>query len=466
MPAPPGYEETPSGLLMPTQLRADALSDLRSPTAWLTSWAGGNITSSGIPVSPQGAMTLAAYYDCIRIIAEDCAKLPLQVLRRLERGREKAIDHPLWPILHDEMNEDMTAMTGREVLFHHALGWGNGYALIQRDRSMGLADGDVIGLYPIHPARVRPTRDRETGRIVYVVDSNSSLRDSPDIPVGIAAEDMIHIKGLGPDGLVGYSVCQMAAESLGISLAAQTFGASFFRNGMSLGGVLEHPGKLSDTAAEHLRISFNEIYGGSWNAGKVGIFEEGMKFSRIGIPPEEAQFLETRQFQVLEVCRWFRMPPHKVAHLADATFSNIEQQNQEYVTDTLLPWLVRGEQEFNRKLLRMTDYYTKHDVRGLLRGDSAARAQFYKDLFMVGALSPNDIREFEDQNPYDGGDEQFLQIQYAPVRKIVDGTARQAPRPLSPVDDRDEATHILPFFAANGANGVHGHSSIPGREEE
>ena len=435
---PPGFSLTPSGIAMPTDLRAstDALSDLKHPTAWLQDWAGGLRNNSGVAISPQSSMGLSAYYACIRLIAEDCAKLPLQVLERLPRGRQPVPEHWLWPIVHDEMNRDMTAMTGREVLYHHALGWGNGYGIILRDRSMTETDGEATGIYPVHPSRVTVERNRVTGDLQYRVTTDDPTRGTQRMTITVQAEDMIHIKGLGGDGITGYSVCQFAAESLGLSLAAQGFGASFFGNSTRMGGVLETPGQLSDVALKHLKESFAEQYGGPTNVGKNLILEEGLKYNRMGIPPNEAQFIETRQFQLLEVCRWFRVQPHKIADLENAHHTNIESQNIEHVTDTLQPWLVRGEQELNRKLLSGTPYYVKHDIRGLLRGDSVARADYYHKQFMVGALSPNDIRELEDQNPYEGGDEYFLQIQYAPVRKIVDGTARQPAgqpgRPSSP----------------------------------
>lgn len=389
--------------------KADALADLRHPSAWLLDWSRGRATTAGLSVSPQGALAIAAYYACLRTIAEDVGKLPLLVYRRLSpRGKERATEHPLYNLLHNAPNSDMTAMTFREVLTHHAVGWGNGYAEIVTD-----GRGEVSALYPIHPSRVALRRD-DQGGVVYDVYGETVLgaRDVGRV-VRLPSENVLHIKGLGADGLSGYSVAQLAAESLGLSLAAQTFGAAFFGNGTALGGVLEHPGTLSDTAVAHLRESWQTRYGGPENANKPAILEEGMKWTRLGIPPDEAQFLETRQFQVREVARWFRMPPHKIQDLTEATFSNIEQQSIEYVTDTLMPWLVRWEQELRRKLFaREPDIFAEHLVLGLLRGDQAARAAYYKDLFNVGALSPNDIRELENENPIPGraGDRYYIQM--------------------------------------------------------
>jgi HK97 family phage portal protein len=419
-----------------------ARTDTQSPSPWLLDWAqGGRRSSAGVHVSPHGSLALAAYYACLRVIAEDCAKLPLQVLEHLERGRRKAVEHWLWPILHDQFNDDMTAITGREVMTHHVVGWGNTYGYIMRDRSMTRRDGQPVGIYPLHPARVRPQRDPQTGQIVYRVYRHLTEPDAREIPEIVPARDMIHLKGLGPDGLIGYSIAQIAAESLGLSLAAQRYGASFFGNSATPSGVLKHPMTLSEEAQKHLKASHLEQHGGPDASQGLMILEEGMEWQSIAIPPEQAQFLETRQFQVREVCRWFRMQPHKIGDLTDAHHTNIESQNIEHVTDTMLPWYVKWEQEINRKLLAGTSYYTKHDVRGLLRGDSAARAAYYQTMFMIAAYSPNMILELEDDNPYEGGDERFLQIQYAPVQQIVDGTARrQARLPERPRSPADAAT--------------------------
>ena len=419
--APPGYTTTESGLFMPVDLRADALSDLQHPTAWLADAFSGARVHSGQAVSPQSSMALAAYYACLNVIAQDCAKLPFPVYRELDRGREKVRDHPLWRILQRVFNRDMTAYVGRYVLTHHAVGWGNGYGLILRDTSMTARDGKVTGIYPLHPSRVKPVRDQDTGEIVYDISQTARWpRETVDVPVRVPASDMLHLKGPSGDGLTGYSIAQVAAESLGLSLAAQEYGASFYGRSAIPAGVLTHPGKMDPKAVENLRER--------WEARRNGtaVLEEGMKFEQLTIAPEQAQFLLTRGFQVLEICRWFRIQPHKIADLSNAHFTNIEQQNIEHVQDTMMPWYRMWESEVEMKLLAdEPDVVVRHDARALMRGDSAMRAEYYKSLFMVGAYSPNDIREFEDMSPVEGGDERYLQIQYAPISRIADGTARQ-----------------------------------------
>lgn len=427
MPLPPqGYTITDSGLFVPQGIQASASSDVRHPTAWLSEMLGGGRFASRVFVSPATSLGLSTYYACIRAIAEDCAKLPLQVFERLGRGRRRAAEHWLWRILHDQFNDDMTAFTAREVMTHYALGWGNGYGLILRDQSMTARDGEPMGIYPIHPARVRVSRDSKRQRLLYSIESSLYGRERGDFPVVIDMADMLHIRGPSPDGLMGYSIAQIAAESLGLSLAAQSYGANFFGNSGRPGGVLSHPGKLSDTARVNLRESWERAHSGPENAGKTAILEEGITWAAISIPPEQAQFLETRAFQVREVARWFRMPLSKIADLSDAKWANIEQQNIDYVVDTLTPWLVRWEQEIQMKLLPDDSaYYAKHNVNSLLRGDMQARSEYYRTMIANGIYSPNEVREFEDMNAYEGGDNYFMQLNMAAVPDIVNGTARQ-----------------------------------------
>lgn len=448
-PALPGYDTTESGLLVPSGMQATshfgAVTNTETPDPWLVDWVSGGRASAGVRVSPTTSMALAAYYACLNIIAQDCAKLPLQVLKRTKSGREKAEDHDLWPILMEEFNEDMTAYVGRETMSHHAPGWGNAYGYIERDRSMRRTEGEVVGIYPIHPARVTVERNDRTGELEYHIYEGYSASERDEIPAIIPARDMLHIKGLSPDGILGYSVAQIARESLGLSLAAQEFGASFYGNGATPTGILTHPQKLSQQAKEALTAQWHKR-----PKGATAVLEEGFTWQQITIPPEQAQFLVTRQFQVLEICRWFRMQPHKVQDLTNAHHTNIESQNIEHVVDTMMPWHVRWEQEINRKLLRGTEYYAKHDVRALLRGDSQMRAEYYHKMFMVGAYSPNNILELEDMNGYEGGDERFLQSQYAPVRKIADGTAQRARQAPTTVSRRAPIAPDSPEARVNG----------------
>lgn len=366
-------------------------------------------TFAGMRITEDSAMALSVYYACIRCISEDIAKLPLITYQRLARGKDRAFKHPNYASLHDSPNPSMTSMSLRETITHWALGWGNGYAEIAFDAYMRPS------LYPIHPSRMSPVYGGN--KVIYEVKNPDGTKTV------FPQERILHIHGLGGDGLTGYSVLRYASESVGLGLAAQAFGSTFFGNGANGGTVLEYPGKMSDVAYERLRESWQERYVGVKNSNKPIILEEGAKFNRLAIPPEEAQFLETRQFNVEDICRWFRVPPHKVQHLLRAQgWSTLDASNTDYVTDTLMPWMVRWEQEIKRKLFLSDDeYYAEHLVNGMLRGDMKTRSEFYKGQFGIGAMCINDIREAENLNPVEGGDTYFVPSNMTPLELAVQG---------------------------------------------
>lgn len=361
-------------------------------------------STAGKRVNEFTAMQTTAVYACVRILAESIAGLPLHVYAYRGEGRERVPEHPLFTILHDAPNPEMTSFVFRETLMVHLLLWGNAYAQILRDRA-----GRVAGLYPLLPNRMSVNRD-ENGRIYYtyqrVTDENPNFQRGGEVI--LPAEDVLHIPSLGFDGLIGYSPIAMARNAVGMTLACEEYGASFFANGARPGGVLQHPGVLKDPAK--LRESWQAVYGGAANTGKVAVLEEGMTYQQIGIPPEEAQFLETRKFQVDEIARLYRIPPHMVGDLDKSSFSNIEQQSLEFVKYTLNPWVVRWEQALQKSLLLPEErkrYFIRFNVDGLLRGDYQSRMQGYAVGRQNGWLSANDIREMEDMNPIpaeEGGD--------------------------------------------------------------
>ena len=354
-------------------------------------------TTSGKPVNERTAMQTTAVYACVRILSEAIASLPIHVYKYQEDGgKEKVIDHSLYYLLHDEPNPEMTSFVFRETLMSHLLIWGNAYAQIIRDGA-----GRVLGLYPLLPNKMSVERD-ERGKIYYVysrnTDENPMFKEYGDIV--LKQEDVLHIPGLGFDGLIGYSPIAMAKNAVGMTLACEEYGASFFANGANPGGVLEHPGILKDPSK--VRESWNAVYKGTNNAHKIAVLEEGMKYQQIGIPPEEAQFLETRKFQLNEIARLYRIPPHMIGDLDKSSFNNIEQQSLEFVKYTLDPWVVRWEQSLQRALLLPTEkgtYFIKFNVDGLLRGDYASRMNGYAVGRQNGWFSANDIREMENLNP-------------------------------------------------------------------
>ena len=364
-------------------------------------------STSGKRVNERSAMQMTAVYSCVRILSEAIASLPLHLYRYNEDGgKEKAIDHPLYFLLHDEPNPEMTSFVFRETLMTHLLLWGNAYAQIIRN-----GKGEIVALYPLMPDRMTVDRD-ENGQLYYEYQTSSD--DAPTMKgstVILRPPDVLHIPGLGFDGLVGYSPIAMAKNAIGMAIACEEFGAKFFANGANPSGVLEHPGTLKDPAK--VRDSWNAAFGGSSNAHKVAVLEEGLKYTPISISPNEAQFLETRKFQIDEIARIFRVPPHMVGDLEKSSFSNIEQQSLEFVKYTLDPWVSRWEQAMVRSLLSQTEkpiYFLKFNVDGLLRGDYQSRMNGYATARQNGWMSANDIRELEnlDRIPAEEGGDLYL----------------------------------------------------------
>ena len=349
-------------------------------------------STSGKPVNERSAMQMTAVYACVRILSEAIASLPVHLHQyRGDGSKEKAISHPLYRLLHDEPNPEMTSFVFRETLMTHLLLWGNAYAQIIRN-----GKGEVVALYPLMPNRMTVDRD-EMGHLYYQYQMQDS--DTPTSNSGtviLKPMDVLHVPGLGFDGLVGYSPIAMAKNAIGMAIACEEYGAKFFANGATPGGILEHPGTVKDPA--RVRDSWNAAFGGSSNANKVAVLEEGMKYTPISISPNEAQFLETRKFQIDEIARIFRVPPHMVGDLEKSSFSNIEQQSLEFVKYTLEPWIVRWEQAINRALLTEKEkaaFFVKFNVDGLLRGDYQSRMNGYATARQNGWMSANDIRELE-----------------------------------------------------------------------
>ena len=365
-------------------------------------------TAAGQSVNERSAMQMSAVYACVRILSEAIAALPLHFYQYNDTGgKEKALNHPLYPLLHDEPNPEMTAFSFRETLMTPLLLWGNGYAQIIRN-----GRGEVVALYPLMPDRMVVDRDAR-GRIYYEYTRSDSDVNTlgKKSSVLLLPEDVFHIPGLGFDGLVGYSPIAMAKQAVGLGLACDEYGASFYQNGAQPGGVLEHPGVVKNP--QRVRDSWNAIYQGAKNAHKVAILEEGMSYKPISINSQEAQFLETRKFQIDEIARIFRVPPHMVGDLDKSSFSNIEQQSLEFVKYTLSPWIARWEQAIHRALLLPDEkprYFARFNVEGLLRGDYQSRMNGYAVARQNGWMSANDIRELEnlDRIPAEAGGDLYL----------------------------------------------------------
>lgn len=401
-------------------------------------WGLTTPSSSGEPVTDETSRGLPAYFACVRVLSEDVGKIPFQVYERDVRGgRMLASDHPAYDLLHTAPSDESTAMSFRESLTADALSMGNGYAEIQRN-----GRGDPVALYKLDSKSMRVLRAKDGSLVYKYLDTNGQEQT-------IRQEDVLHIHGLGGDSIMGWSILRYGMESIGLALSQQVYGASFFGNGAAPRVAIEVPGNPSPETLSVMKRSWEENHGDKRKAGTAAFLVGGVKVHTYTVPPEEAQFLESRQFSIEEMCRWFRIPPHKVQHLLRSTFSNIEQQSIEYVVDTIHPWLVRWEQEVNRKLFRPSErkrLYAEHNVEGLLRGDSATRAAFYKTLWEMGVLSTNDILRKENMPPIGAeGDKRFVPMNFIPLDKAGEET-----QDVNPPQAQD--TQQPPVQPPNGAD--------------
>jgi HK97 family phage portal protein len=436
--------------------RSRASPQDRTAGSGYTFYFGG--TTSGKAVTERSAMQMTAVYSCVRILAEAVAGLPLNLYHYTgDGGKEKAIGHPLYLLLHDEPNPEMSSFVFRETLMTHLLLWGNAYAQIIRN-----GKGEVVALYPLMPNKMTVDRD-ERGQLYYSYQrSNDEAVRSKDQTVILRPSDVLHIPGLGFDGLVGYSPIAMAKNAIGMAIACEEYGAKFFANGAAPGGVLEHPGTIKDP--QRVRESWQSTFGGSGNANKIAVLEEGMKYTPIGISPEQAQFLETRKFQINEIARIFRVPPHMVGDLEKSSFSNIEQQSLEFVKYTLEPWVIRWEQSIQRTLLTQEEksaYFVKFNLEGLLRGDYQSRMNGYATARQNGWMSANDIRELEnlDRIPAEeGGDLYLINGNMLPLKQA----GAFADTTTTGEEDSDEKILELESEGGNG-DGPGGTDAVPQR---
>jgi len=387
-----------------------ARTTLKDPGDWMIDWFGGAESATGKRVTETMAMTNMGVFACVRIKAETIAWLPLKVYERLQpSGKRPAPEHPLYRIVHDEPNEFMTAFSMREAMQGHLDLWGNNYARIEID-----GGGGAIGMFPFRPDRVRPFR--KNGSLRYEIRFDDGVEILPD-------EEMIHVPGLGWDGLVGFSPIRMAMEAVGFAMGLEEFGARYIGQGFAPSGIFTHPGKLGDKAYLRLKKDLAAKHQRLEDKHRALILEEGLGWQQVGIKPDEAQFLATRKFQLAEIARLFRMQLSKLQDLDRQTHSNIEQQAIEHVLDTIAPSARRWEQEFNRKLLSADDrgkFFVEFNFDALMRGDSKARSEFYNQMFMIGAYSINDILEIENRNRVEGGDRRFVPLNMVPLDQVDD----------------------------------------------
>lgn len=390
-------------------------------------------TTAGPYINPDTALTVATVWACMRYLSQAVATPPWRAMRDTGRGGEVQRGHPIDWLLHDRPSPEWSSFQFRETLVHWALRWGNGYAEIERDEI-----GRAVALWPIHPERVEVKRDTDSGTLYYRV--HNGTRASVDLD----AMDVFHLRGFG-EGPVGVNVMAYAAESIGWAKAAQLFGASFFGQGANPSAVVTMKENLSPDGLKELEEKFNALYKGARNANKVAFLDREMDFKELSTTPDKGQFVETNQHLVEEICRWFGVPPHKVQHMLRATFSNIEHQSIEVVVDTVMPWVKRFEEEANYKLFgrNYRGYYTKMNMNALLRGDTAARAAFYKELRNMGVFNGNDILRLEDLPTIGApGEKRIVQSQFTTLERIGEDPPAIAPRrPLQPSSDDEPSNN-------------------------
>jgi HK97 family phage portal protein len=389
--------------------KGEERSNVSNPSQSFLTAIGADKSSAGVTLGPYESITISAVYRAVSVISNSLAFLPFNLYRKNKDGGSYIhTDHYLNKLLINP-SQQYSEFIFKQLLQVTKLLWGNAYAYIRR------SEGIETELVYLHPSTVRP--ELTITGMVYHVSADYVY----NIPTLVPAKDMIHLPGLGFDGIEGKSVIQVQRESLGLTKAAEIFGAKFFGSGANMSGVLQVPGKLTEPAYENLKNSWNNKYSGLGNSHETPILEGGTTYNRIGIPPEDAQFLQTRKFQIEEISRWFGVQPHLLMHLERSTNNNIEHQGMEFVRYTLAPEIAVWESEFNRKLVQSSKQgklFCEYDMNALLRGDSKTRAEYYQKMFSVAAMTSNQIRNKESQSSYEGGDRYFVQAGYAPVDLI------------------------------------------------
>lgn len=400
---------------MTDALTKTTTSNVSNPASWLLSAMGGEPVTAGVAVTPQTALTCAAVLAAVSILCQDVAKLPLLVYKRLSGGgSEPARNHWLYPLLAKRPNPYQSRFSFREQGQAHLLLRGNSYIYKATNER-----GRVQALVPLHPDSTQVmVNDGELFFQSYRSPNTPEawfLRNEPAI---LDQSKVVMTPGLSLDGVIGVSVIAYARETIGLAIAAERYGAKLFAQGARPSGTLTHPGKLTPEGAERLSESWNTAYSGIGNAGKVAVLEEGMKFEALALSSEDAQYIASRGFSIIEIARIFRVPPHKLMDLGRATWANIESMSMEYLTDSLVPWLERWEASLEDGLLsdkERDDYFIQHDVTRLERADSAARTALVKEMFYSGALTPNEVRSMEGRNPVPGGNVRYIPTNMAPL---------------------------------------------------
>lgn len=384
-----------------------AISTLSNPKRWFVDWFGGGKSKSGADVNEDTAVKVTAVFACIRLLAQTIASLPLHTYQRLEDGKSKAFNHPLYHLLHDLPNPQCTSFNLRSIMMVNLLLTGHAYAEIVRNNA-----GNIVELWPLPSSHVAIHKNRQTGKALYVINTeDGQLRY-------LHAAEVLHIQWLGLENLKPFHPVVLAREAIGLSIAAEEFGSLFFESGANASGIAEYPQKLSEEGYKRFTESFDEKYTGLNKNQRVMFLEQGLKFTKLTVNPNEAQAVETRKFQVIEIARFYNVPPHLIMDLERATFSNVEHQDISFVKYSLRPYLVCWEQEMYRSLFTEPErrqYFAEFSVDGLLRGDAKSRAEALDIQMRNGVINADEWRALENMNPQPEG---MGKIYYRPLNWV------------------------------------------------
>jgi HK97 family phage portal protein len=398
--------------------RSKAKGAVTHPQDILDDLQRGQESDAGVEVNALSAMRVAAVNACVRVISESLASAPLRIFTRTDIDkRAPALDHPLWPLLHEGPNEYQTIFEFIEMLSASVLLRGNGYAFINRMANPRTGKEFIGELLPLHPDYVEVSVDRSRALSYRVrLDDTGS-----EPPVVLSARQVFHLRGLSSNGYLGLNPIALARETIGGAIAQQRYGARLFKNGTKLSGVLEHPGELNQDSADRIRESWERMYSGVDNAHRTAVLEEGMKYKEISMTAEDSQFSDARKLSRQDIASIYRVPLHKIGDLSGATFSNIEHQNIEFVSNCLLPWARRWELAVTRDLIEAPRvYYPRFGLDVFLRGDTTARYAAYAVGRQWGWLSANDIRALEEMNPIEGGNTYLSPMNMIPADLLDD----------------------------------------------
>ena len=428
--------------LIPSRSRAPSPTD----DYWYLPWGAAKSTDAGVSVDEATALKYLTVFSCVSLIAGDVARLPLNLYRRRkDAGKDLVSDHKLYDLLHNRPNQETTSFNWRETAQAHLLLWGNHYSYCERDKT-----GAVIALWQLpNPGQVKPKRVGSEIVYEYHVDGETRIR---------RRDEIFHVPGFGFNGLIGLSMIGLAREAIGMGLAAEKFGSRFFGSGTHPSGLLTMPPESQamepDEQKKYLAF-INEQVTGLGKSHNMMLLPNGEKYQTLTMPLDDAQFLDTRDHQKIEICGMYHVPPHKIAlHGQNSNYNNLEQENSSYVDSCLMHWLVRWESAISAQLLsekeRRSGLFFEFLVEGLLRGDSQARADFYNKIFQIGAITPNQIRAKENMNPIEGGDQAFVMLNMVPLDQAGEidmaGGANDQDEPAEPEEDETDIRALKNFF--------------------